>query len=404
MPHDLTGLARSVRQARLGTAVGFFLDGLVFATWVTRIPTIQERLGLRNDMLGVTLLMISLGALIAMPVTGRVVVRLGSRLTSAIAVAGFGASLLLPALSHGIVALSVSLFLFGIGFGAVNVAINAQAVAVDRLYGRPIMASFHATFSLGGIAGGILGSVAAGHHLPPLLHFAVVAVPVVVVASLYLPTVLIADADHAAADAPRGSRHLSRLVTLGAIAFCSMFGEGAMADWSAVFLKQVSHTTAARAALGFAAYSTTMTLGRLVADRVTLAIGPVRIVRLGGILAGSGTLLAILLPQAATAIAGFALVGAGLSSLVPTLFGAAGRTPGVAASVAVAVVSTTGYFGFLIGPPLIGFVSQGFSLRWAIGLVVVTSLVAMLLAPQVGSRLPGKPASEVLRGPGLLAG
>jgi MFS family permease len=207
---------------------------------------------------------------------------------------------------------------------------------------------------------------------------------------------LIPDEAGTASNAPRGRKIASGLILLGTIAFCTMLGEGAMADWSAVFLRQVSHANASIAALGFGAFSLAMTLGRVAADKVTLKLGPANVVRLGGSLAATGLMLAMLLPGTVTAIAGFTLVGAGLSALVPTIFSAAGRTPRIAASVAIATVSTTGYFGFLCGPPLIGAASEVISLRWAIVFVFVAACVAIALARHAGVQ-PG-------RGGGTVAG
>jgi MFS family permease len=368
------------------------LDGIIFATWVTRIPAIQERLGLKNSVLGLALLMISIGALLTMPVVGRMVARLGSGRMTLWAVGSFAVFLILPALMPSVFPLCLSLFLFGVGFGGMNIAANAQAVSVERAYGRPIMASFHAVFSLGGIVGGFLGSLAAAWRVPPTGHFLAVSI-FALTGTLLIRRLLMADPVVVAVDTPAGGKTARsfRLMALGAIAFCSMFGEGAMADWSAVFLRQVSLSPPATAALGFAAFSICMTIGRLIADRLTIVIGPVRIVRFGGLLAASGVMLAMLFPQPITAIAGFALVGAGLSSLVPTLFSAAGKSPGVAPSVGIATVATIGYFGFLSGPPLIGVVSDLVSLRWAIGFVSVAGAVAMLLAGHAAAERGGEP-------------
>jgi MFS family permease len=372
-----------VRRARIAASAAFFLDGFTFANWVTRIPAVQEQLHLRNATLGVALLMTSLGALLTMPIIGRLIARHGSRLVTTLAVGGFGASLVLPGLAGGSVSLAAALFVFGCGFGAVNVAINSQAVSVERRYRIPIMGSFHATFSFGGIAGAAAGSLAAAAHLSPLIHFILAGVAVTAAAML-LGRYLIPDESGTARDAPRGQKIASGLLLLGTIAFCTMLGEGAMADWSAVFLRQVSGANPSIAALGFGAFSLAMTLGRLAADKVTVKLGPAHVVRLGGTLAASGLMLAMLLPGTATAIGGFTLVGAGLSALVPTIFSAAGRTPGIAASVAIATVSTTGYFGFLCGPPLIGAASEVMSLRWAMVFVFAAACVAITLARYAG--------------------
>jgi MFS family permease len=378
--------------ARHAATTAFFLDGFTFGSWVTRIPAVQEKLHLSNATLGFALLMSSVGALVTMPLVGRLAARHGSRLATTLSVLLFGASLVLPGLATGAFTLGLGLFLFGCGFGGVNVAANSQAVSVERRHGEPIMGSFHASFSFGGIVGAGIGSLAAAARVSPLIHFSLIA-GLVIAAALVLGRHLIADDEPGAAPEARGGvlKTAPALLLLGAIAFCTMLGEGAMADWSAVFLRQVSHSSAPVAALGFGAFSSAMLLGRLLADRVTAKLGRVRLVRLGGSLAATGLLIAMLLPGAATAIVGFAFVGLGLAALVPAVFSAAGQTPGVAASVAIATVSTIGYFGFLCGPPLIGVASQLVTLRWAIALVFVAACVAVALSRNmaVGKRGAG---------------
>ena len=244
----------------------------------------------------------------------------------------FGAGLFLPALAVGVLTLSGSLLIFGGGFGAINVSANAQAVTVERAYGKPIMSSFHALFSLGGIAGAGIGSLASAHHIPLKTHFAVMGLCVVAMATLLWKN-LLRDLPHLAAD-KSGISYSSKLAILGAIAFCSSLGEGSMADWSAVYLRQVSMATPPVAALGFAAFSLSMTTGRFAADRITVVFGSVRLVQTGCGLAASGILLAVLIPHSLFAIIGFGCVGAGLAALIPTLFRAAGHTVGVSPSVA----------------------------------------------------------------------
>ena len=374
----------TLKRARIATAGLFFLDGLTFATWVTRIPAIQEKLQMRNSVLGFALLAVSVGALVSMPITGKLVARFGSRTAAAVAVGFFGAGLFLPGLATGFISLSVALTIFGAGFGAVNVAANAQAVSVEAGYDRQIMASFHAIFSFGGIAGAALGSVAAAKHVSPAVHFSIVAIAVIVL-SARLHGGLLHDRQPPAST-PLSLRDFVPLLGVGMVAFCSAMGEGSMSDWSAVFLRQVSHANASVAALGFGAFSLCMTGGRLTADRVTTAIGPVNMVRLGSSVAAAGLALAMLAPASVTAILGFAMVGAGLAALIPTTFSAAGRAAGMPPSVAIAAVSTMGYFGFLSGPPLIGLTADRISLRWALVLVFAACCTATYFARYLAER------------------
>jgi MFS family permease len=374
---------QSLRISRLATQVVYLVDGVVFATWVTRIPEIQERLELSNAALGLALLLTSLGGLITMPVMGWWVARFGSRLGSLVAMMLFAVTLPLLALAEGVTSLSLVLLAFGAGFGAMNIAANAQAVSVEKLYGRPIMSSFHAMFSLGGILGALVGGIAAATAVTPLVHFASVGLLAGVLA-LSVPRFLVADTP-VLAETGGGGVRIRQCVLLGIIAFCSMLGEGAMADWSAAYLHQIALATPASAAMGFAAFSLMMTVGRFLGDRITMRVGADRTVRLGGVLVVFGILLSVLFPSTVPATIGFAFVGAGLSCVVPTVFSAVAKIPGVAPAVAIATVSTIGYFGFLCGPPIIGFAADLTSLRWAMLLVLLAAITIFGLSRSVAA-------------------
>ncbi|PQO28833.1 MFS transporter [Blastopirellula marina] len=375
-----------LRFARFAAKTFFLLDGLIFASWVTRIPTIQEKLDLDNAALGMALLMMSIGGMVAMPLAGWLVAHLGSRWGVLFATLLFGLSLPLLALPDGVLLLSLVLLLFGAGFGAMNVAINTQAVSVERHYRRKIMSSFHAAFSLGGIAGALLGGFAASQSISPLVHFSLVGL-LSVALTLTLARSLASDlVEEPTLSFTDETGHKTRCLLLGLLAFCAMLSEGAMADWSAVFLKQVSQAQPFYAAMGFAAFSTMMTIGRLAGDYVTTSIGANNTVRLGGTLTIFGITIAVLFPHTAMVILGFSFVGAGISAMVPTIFSAAAKIPGITPAVAIATVSTVGYFGFLVGPPLIGFASEFATLRWALGLVLLAGLAIVSLSRTVEVR------------------
>ncbi|WP_158545412.1 MFS transporter [Bremerella cremea] len=372
-----------LRFARFAAKTFFLLDGFIFASWVTRIPTIQEQLELDNATLGIALFMLSIGGLIAMPLVGWLVSHLGSRWGVLMSTLMFAVSLPLLALPSEVILLSLALLLFGAGFGAMDVAINTQAVSVERHYRRKIMSSFHAAFSLGGILGALLGGLAAAQSISPLTHFLLVsalAVTLTLILAHFLASDIVEEPTLSFTD---GHGHKNRCVVLGLAAFCAMLVEGAMADWSAVFLRQVSHAPAFYAAMGFAAFSTMMTIGRLVGDHVTTAIGTTKTVGLGGFLTVVGIALAVLLPHTAIAIIGFSFVGTGISALVPTIFSAAAKLSGIKPAVAIATVSTVGYCGFLVGPPLIGIASEVVTLRWALLIVLFAGLAIIGLARKV---------------------
>lgn len=380
---DATSTARhvgpSLRAARGAVSAIFLLNGAATANWLVRIPAVQEKLGLSEGALGVALFGVAVGALASMPLTGRLVARFGSRPVTRVAALIFAAVFVLPPLAPSAAGLFGALVVLGAGHGALDVAMNAQAATVERHYGRPIMSGVHALFSLGGLAGAAMGGIIASRGVGPLAHLAVMSVVVALVAGRITDGMLPASADaapeHVAAVRPRGT-----LLTLGVVAFCVLLGEGAMADWSAVYLRDVTGAGVGLAAAGYAAFSLAMGAGRLAGDALRLRIGPTPIVRAGGALAALGLASALVSDGPWTAILGFGAVGAGLSIIFPLVLATASVTPGSPPGPAIATVSTFGYAGFLAGPPLIGFVAEAVTLRGGLAVVVVTSVVASGLA------------------------
>jgi predicted MFS family arabinose efflux permease len=395
--------ATAPQRARAATLTAFFIQGAIFATWVSRIPVVQDRLHLSNSALGLALLAISGAGMIAMPLTGLLVARVGSRATVRIAVMLYCLALLLPAIAENIYELVAALFAIGALFGTMNVSINSQAVIVEKAYGRPIMSSFHALFSLGGMAGAALGGVMASLGVSMLPHFLGAAALLGTAAMLTVPSMLpdpVKKSVHPSAhlkttSPPKRSPFLHpTLLVLGTVTFCVLVGEGAMADWTAVYLHRALGTGLGFAAAGYATFSLAMTGGRLLADRITAKIGPVRFVRYGASLAAIGLAIGLLSHIPLIALLGFGCAGAGFSGIVPILFSAGGRTPGIPSSVGISAVATMGFVGFLIGPPAIGFAADMTSLSWALGIVVVASVIAALLAPMVNPRHPPEHASH----------
>jgi MFS family permease len=393
--------------ARRAVSWLFFLNGALFGTWVSRLPLVQSQHGLSHGELGVALLGLAMGALIAMPLSGWASARVGSRMVCHVWAVFY--SLLLPVLAFAPTSgwLMVALIAFGAGHGGLDVAMNAQAVKVEGRYPRPIMSGFHALFSAGGLAGAALGAGMAGLQVPVALHFGVMAAGLGGWVALrafgpLLPEEPKESPSEPASASPGSPLPLplpacsgrrpggwANLLAMGALAFCVMLGEGAMADWTGVYLKDVTLAGDGLASAGYAAFSLTMMLGRFWGDRLTLRLGPVRLVRWSGVLAASGLALALVTAQPWAAFVGFAAVGAGFATVIPQVFSAAGRAVVIAPSVALATVTTMGYGGFLLGPPLIGFAAEGLGLRGALGIVVVTSALLLLLAGSVRPRRQG---------------
>lgn len=384
---------RDLRLARFAVAAVFFLDGMGFANWVVRIPAVQQRLGLGEGALGIALLGVAGGALVAMPLAGRLVAMHGSRPVTRTAALAFAATLALPGLAPSLTLLTLLLVLLGAANGALGVAMNAQAAAVERRYGRPIMASFHALFSLGGLVGAGIGGLAAAGDVGVAPHLATAALAVALAGAAVGTRLLPAAAD-AAAEGARFARLTPGLLALGAVAFCVLFGEGAVADWSAVYLRDVTGAGPGLAAAGFATFSLAMAVGRSVGDALTIRLGAARLVRAGGALAALGLALALAVAEPWAAVAGFGAVGAGLSIVFPTVLTAAGRLPGIAPGAAIAAVSTFGYTGFLAGPPVIGLVAEALTLRAGLVVVVLTSVVIVALGAARRGRAAGAVESQ----------
>lgn len=360
------------RKARWAVVAMFFINGAMFANWVSRIPQIQHRLNLSEGELGLVLLGLAVGVLTALSLVGGLIFRYGSRRVTVVGAGALCVLLPLLAMMPHPIALWIMLFLFGCAMSTMDVAMNSQAVDVERVFARPLMSSFHASFSIGGFVGAAMGSVMATQGIEPQIHF-LIASGVFVLLVLLTGSLLLPAPPRDENDTPEPVFQLPPrfLWPLGAIAFCAAIGEGAMADWSGVYLSNSVGTDAGTAAFGFAAFSLAMTAGRLLGDRLAARFSPVRIVRVGGLIAAAGLLLAILLPQVNPTLLGFAAVGGGLSIVIPLAFSAAGNMPNIPAGTGIAGVATIGYAGFLAGPPVIGLVAEVSSLRIALLLVMV---------------------------------
>jgi MFS family permease len=366
----------ATRRARLAVATLFFANGCGLGSWVPHIPDVKLWHGLSDAVLGLALLAIAAGAVAALPVAGALVARFGSRPVTRGAALLFCAALPLPLLAPDLPTLLAALALLGTGTGALDVAMNAHAVLVETRYGRPIMSSFHGLFSVGGLAGAALAGGAMHAGLAPVAHLTIAALVLGMAALAAWPALL--PSAPAAADGPLFVLPRGRLIGLGAIAVVSLMAEGAMGDWSAVYLRMDLGATAATAASGFAAFSLAMALGRLTGDRLVARFGRATVLACGALIGAATLGAALLAAKPFAAVLGFVGMGLGLANVVPIVFGAAGRLPGLAPGIGIAAVSTAGYFGFVAGPPLIGFVAEAGSLGVALGLVAaVVGLMAL---------------------------
>jgi MFS family permease len=370
-------------RARAGVAAVFFLNGFGYGSWVPRIAEIQAKLTLSEGQLGLALFMAALGALLAMPLAGAAAHRYGSRAATALTVVVFGLSLPGLALAPGLLGLGLALLLVGAASGALDVSMNAQGVSVEKRYWRPIMSALHGMFSLGGMAGAAATGMIAAGDVPLLPHFAGIAALVVAVGAVACAPMLPAAAE-AGAEGPGFARPSLGIVLPGIVALAALLSEGAMADWSAVYLSSTLGAGTTVAAAAFAAFSMMMAAGRFAGDRLVARLGGDAVVRAGGALAAAGLGLSLAIGNPLVAVVGFGLVGAGLSCVFPVVLSSAARTPDLPPSAAIAAVCTVGYFGFLLGPPMIGGFAELIGLPAALGLVVL--LCALIAA--LGSRAP----------------
>lgn len=361
--------------ARLAVLVAFFVNGALLATWVSRIPAIQTKLELSEGTLGIVLLGMGVGVLSALSLAGGFIGRFGSRFVTIAAAVAMCLFIPLLALAPTAITLWAALFLFGAATSTMDVAMNDQAVMVERRAQKPLMSSFHASFSIGALVGAMLGAGIVWLSMGSLSHFILAALLFFILMALVARFLLPTESQRSAGESM--FRLPPRVIwPLGAIAFCAAIGEGAMADWSGVYLNHTIQTTTAVAALGFAAFSLTMTIGRLLGDWLATRFNPVLIVRFGGLIAALGILAAIITTQPLVVLLGFAAVGLGVANVIPMAFSAAGKLSSLPPGVGIAGVAAIGYAGFLAGPPLIGLVAEATSLR--ISLLLVTLLVGTL--------------------------
>ncbi|HTP21124.1 MAG TPA: MFS transporter [Solirubrobacteraceae bacterium] len=390
-------------NARAGITAVFFVNGALFATWASRIPALSNRVHATTGDLGLALLAPAVGAVVAMPIVGRLLPGRSSRTFTRVALAGLMGAILLPALARSIPGLAAALFLVGLTSSAMDLSMNAQGVSVERWMRRPILSSLHAAFSFGGFAGAGLGALAAALDVAPLPHFAAASLLFGVLGLVATGALLARDED-ADAHAPtmRWRALPTRLVLLGIACLFCLMAEGGASDWSAKLVHDDLGSSAALGAIAYAVFSVAMGTGRLMADRLWSRWGSVGLLRRSGALAALGFAAGLAAGTAPAAIAGFAALGLGLAGVVPTLFRAGADQPGVSTGPALAAVTSLGYLGFLGGPPVIGGVAQLTSLRLACGVMVLAGLLVVWLAPSAAVPMEAAPvhsrSAAVVRG------
>ncbi|TFB30640.1 MFS transporter [Pseudomonas sp. F01002] len=367
------------RLEQMSTRIAFFIAGFGIAAWAPLVPYAKARAGLDEGTLGLLLLCLGVGSILAMPMAGLLAKRFGCRRVVSAGVLLICTALPLLATVSSIPALIAALFMFGAGLGTVDSTVNLQAVIVERASGKTMMSGFHGLFSLGGIVGAAGVSALLGFGVSPLGATLVVIVMLLIALAKAAPHLLPygSESSGPAFAVPHGI-----VLFIGGMCFIVFLAEGAALDWSAVFLAQERGIDTAYAGLGYAAFALTMTVGRLTGDSIVRRLGATRVIVFGGLTAAAGLFVATFAPSWEAALVGYALLGAGCSNIVPVLYTAVGKQTVMPESVAVPAITTLGYAGILAGPALIGFIAHGSSLSFAFGLMAV-----LLVAVAIGGKV-----------------
>lgn len=374
---------------RFTLSILFMVLGIGFGSWASRIPDIQNALGLNDAELGAALFAAPLGQFPAMILSGLLVSRFGSRKILICGVIFYALSMAALGLAASFAQLFLALFLFGATANMFDNAVNTQAVSVEKLYRRSIMSTFHGMWSLGGVTGGIAGALLAGARVSTVVHFLFVAGASLCLLCVSFPGLVPRDLyranKEAAAVRPAKKRRMFRfnayIVMLGLIAFCSMGTEGAMYDWIAVYYTHVLHQPPSLARIGYIVCMACMVLGRFIADGLIIRFGEIRVLQGGGLFMSAGMGLLLGFPELIPASIGSGIVGFGMAAGVPICFSLAGKSQTIAPSIAIAMVTGISFWGFMLCPPFIGFLSHAFGLRAALAPIAGLGLIVLCIAP-----------------------
>lgn len=372
-------------RIRLAVSLYFFSMGLVFASWASRIPDIKTKLQLNDAVFGTILFCLPIAQFLMMTFSGKIVTRFGSRNVALFALPAYTICMSNLGLVTEGWQLGVALFLFGIAGNLCNISINTQGVSTEKLYGRSIMASFHGGWSIAGFTGALIGMLMINLKVIPYWHF-VVIIGIVWTIIWFNNKHLIRGKPAINPDEPRRkffNKPDKALVGLGVIGFFSMASEGTMFDWSGIYFKDVVEAPPSLVVLGYASFMVMMASGRFLADFVISKIGRKRLLQVCGIMISVGLYTAVLFPSLVSATIAFMIVGLGVSSIIPSVYSAAGRVAKVPPGIALATVASVSYFGFLIGPPVIGYISEALSLRYSFALIGIFGIGITLMVSRI---------------------
>ena len=378
-------LSDDLIKSRISIAAYFFVLGFLNANFMARLPELKALLNLSNSALGSLLFIRAIGAIIGLTITGILTAKYGTKFLCRRTCLMFCILFpFIPAFPNMLI-VGIIFFAIGLSASATNIAINGQAVYLERLWKKPIMSSFHAVFSLGLAIGAFTGSLYSKSNIDLAPHM--------ISAGTFCLIILFLASFNLIADQSEVSRRLQtkqkRLLLptkitlpLGLIAFCCMTGEGAISDWSALYMNKVVGTDIAFSGFAFGVYATGMLIGRVFGDYCNLKLGGRRLLITQGVLMILGLSLVISIAELETTLSGFFLIGLGVSNIVPIIFSRAGNMPGISPSVGIAMVTSVGYAGFFIGPPIIGFLADIYDLRIGFGFILMLSIIMFSLILQ----------------------
>ena len=366
-------------RIRIAVSLFFFSQGLAFSSWASRIPTIKSALGISEGQLGTLLLMMPIGQLCTMALSGKLVAKYGSKNVLKIVVLIYPLILCFIGLAQNFYQLGAVLFLFGVIGNMCNISVNTQGVEVEKIYGKSIMSSFHGAWSIAGFTGALIGLLMMNIHISTFYHFVIIYA--IIVLNWFLNKKYLVESLPAPKQEKKSifSKPDTTLVQLGVIGFLSMATEGAMFDWSGVYFQDIVKAPQNLVILGYASFMVMMATGRFVGDYFISRFGKQRIMQISGLLMFSGLMLSVFVPQLIVCTLAFMMVGLGVACNVPTVYSVAGKNKKVNPGVALAMVSSISFLGFLMGPPLIGYIAEMFDLRYSYALFACFGLIMVFM-------------------------
>ena len=369
-------------KARIATNILFFLNGMSFASWASRIPDVKDFLKLGDAALGSVLFAMPIGSLSALPVAGIIINKFGSRRIALFSMLFYFISMPLLGNANSTFQLAIALFLFGFGGDMLNISMNVQAVNVEKIQERSIMSSFHAVFSIGFMIGAALGGFIANENISVFKHLTFMGTTDLLIGILIYQFLTKSDEQEDKAQ-PLFALPDRGLILLGIIAFCGMLSEGAMADWSTLYYKQILNNSKGFVTAGFTAFSVMMVVGRIFGDKIVNKFGLRKTLLINCLIVFIGMLVALIFIHPISVVVGFGITGLGLSTIVPLIYSEAGHSKTLSAGVALAAITTVGMGGFLLGPVFIGYISEFSSLRIALSSLIILGLLGAFLTTKI---------------------